>query len=671
VTFSLVARFVIVAGVASGFVAACEKVPITDVAARFEIADVAWFAEEQTMFVFYRVQAEQGLGAASVVELTYRTDDKDQPWVPVADLPTVHTHLPIDCGLNARCGSTSLAVGKPPRQVGIRLRYHRDGQVTLDPKVNVNVVTEGPAHTNRSLLVYGVFDASNTQVQWRARHQFPTLRNAQVQELGLRRTFSINTPLFGDVSAPFDSNPYGYAFSSLCPDGLQALGWPQLQTQDRAVFDPNKLPLPAGVSSTVCAAATVTDAKGTFTAAALARKNPQVVPGFPTLRSPIRLNEQIGFLLHPCRRVINEAHKKLQIQRLALQTAQEVCIDDWQQPGFAEELATTFRKRIDEVRVRGKDMVLTVGLHHDDETRQFADAIERALQSVLQTERNKSTPRLTGAFVFDSFAYTVLRPEVTRSVLWCPANIIGDLDRVSNGASQACAILPDNLELKLGPFGVANLPILPSRVQYLTFVKKYGEAQTGKVVQLQFRAPERTPASSNVDLGEFGTGTFFNNETITADPADTFSYCQENQKFASSVIFKAASDADPAPLAELPAFHRMMPAPSYQLGLVWDFPFLLRMNYEVVIAGAVSAFTVTAPFGLGVSTTSYYGTELWETGEFPLSEVLLQCHRFCEHPTFDSAGVYNLNVAFSPDFASRCYRPRFPMVTDGGFPLDP
>jgi hypothetical protein len=40
----------------------CVKVPIDDVDAGFTIANTAWFEEEQTLFVFYSVSAEQGLG---------------------------------------------------------------------------------------------------------------------------------------------------------------------------------------------------------------------------------------------------------------------------------------------------------------------------------------------------------------------------------------------------------------------------------------------------------------------------------------------------------------------------------------------------------------------------------------------------------------------------------
>ena len=37
--------------------AACDKVPIVDVNAGFVLADVSWFEQEQTMFLFYQVNA--------------------------------------------------------------------------------------------------------------------------------------------------------------------------------------------------------------------------------------------------------------------------------------------------------------------------------------------------------------------------------------------------------------------------------------------------------------------------------------------------------------------------------------------------------------------------------------------------------------------------------------
>ena len=115
----------------------------------------------------------------------------------------------------------------------------------------------------------------------------------------------------------------------------------------------------------------------------------------------------------------------------------------------------------------------------------------------------------------------------------------------------------------------------------------------------------------------------------------------------------------------------MSPAPQYQLGLFWDFPFLLRLQYEVVIAGAASAYSLTVPFGLSLSSQAYYGANLWQAQSFDLSTVLLQCTRFCNDPTFDSAGVYQVLAPFDRIYQNQCYRPLYPAPGDGGFPLDP
>jgi hypothetical protein len=189
--------------------------------------------------------------------------------------------------------------------------------------------------------------------------------------------------------------------------------------------------------------------------------------------------------------------------------------------------------------------------------------------------------------------------------------------------------------------------------------------------ELLFLAPERTPISQNVEIGDFGVATFFNNEILTAAPGDAFSYCRSEDPRVSAVVFRTELTPDPLPLELLPEAHEAVPQSSYELGLLWDFPFLLRLQYEVVIAGAASAFSLTVPFGITTSDEAYYGTELWQGGEFPLSNTLLQCTRFCDHPTFDSAGVYNVGTSFRGSFRKQCYRPRYPVPSDGGFPLDP
>ena len=649
----------------------CEKVPLTEVHAAFTLADGNYFAGESTLFVFYRVEADQGIGPESQMELSYVTDTEAFGWTAMEKLAMVHTHVPVDCGPNARCGSASVKVVLPPRNVRVRLRYHRDGEMALETLVATGYIDDGPAPAHRSLLVYGVMDASNTWVEWRARHQQGSLRNEQVQELGLRRFFRIDARVHGDVGPQDATNPYGYAFAATCPDGLSPLSGAPLSTTDRAAFDVIPLPPWVANSPVVCARSFVTDANAGFEAPALARKNPEVRPAFPALKSPIRSDTPVGFVLRPCNRTISDPHLAMQEQRLLVSGAPEICIDDWRAPDFAGRLATSFRTRIDAVRAAGADMVLSLVLHHDDNTGALASVVEDALAQVLIPERDASSPRVSGAFLFDSIGHAIARPELKPLVLWCPADLGRDLAQIPSTALRSCPLLPDTPDIQLGPLRFNNLPILPTRDQYLTFIGKYGEAQAGQMTSLSFLAPERTPVSQNVTFGDYGVATFFNNEIITAAPTDAFSYCTPTDGSANLVVFRTALAPDVMPLAVLPQVQEQFPQSTYALGLLWEFPFLLRLQYQVFLAGQLSVLSLSVAFGIKSEQDKYYGATQWEQGQFALDTVLLQCTRFCDAPTFDSAGVYNVATSFRRDFANQCYAPTFPVPGEGGFPRDP
>lgn len=662
----------------------CEKVPIVDIYARFSLADASWFAEEQTLFIFYRVDAEQGIGPNSQIEVSYRTDVDAIPFTALEALPAVHTHLPVTCGPNTLCGSMSIKVDHQPRTVGIQLRYHRDGKLVLPADVNLNIIGFGPSYLSRSLLVYGVFDEQNQLVQWRTRHQFPTLRNAEVAALGLRRGFRINDQAFGDINVPLADNAYAYGATTDCAD-FTPLNHAGLTTTDQAIFDQIPLPFEASGSGDVCAKSTVIDAKGAFFTTAFARKNPDAKPPFPSLRSPIRPNTEVGVLLRPCLQTISETHRAMQAQRLL--QPNELCIDDWQVDGFTNRLVAELRARIEAVRVQGNDMVLSIALHQDDPTGRLAAKVESALAQILPFERDKTTPRVSGAFLFDSVAHAIKTPELRSLALWCPALIQirdagvdpglldggNDLDTLSSVAARTCPLLPTTPDLLLGPVKFNQLPILPSRAQYLTFIQKYSEAQAGEMTALTFLAPIRTPTSDNVVLGQFGVVSFFNDEQFPAEPTDRFSFCATpDAGLASQILaFRSQAMTDPLPLSSLPQFHPLQPQPSYNLGLAWDFPFLLKLSYQSVLGGNLTAFSLSVPFGFKSPQFDTYGGQMWEQMFFDVATVLLKCTRFCDHPTFDGAGVYNVQAPFDPTFQNQCYRPLFPLPDAGGFPYDP
>lgn len=681
-----------VAGVSVALaVTSCTKVPIFDIEAGFSRADAAWFAEEDTLFFFYELDAEQGIGDETVIEITYATNDGQLPWTDIATLPSVHRHVPVDCGPTALCGSTSVHVPLEPRRVGIRMRYHRDGELALDADTSFNVVGPGPAHSHRSMVVYGVFDESNRRIQWRGRHQFPTLRNEEATELGLRRAFRVDDPGHGVVTLGERNNPYGYGVD--CPEYFTPTHMGSVETDKRAVFHPQFLPVSGSTSTASCALATVNDATGTFTTAAYAQKNPEVRPAFPVLRSPIESARRVPFFLGPCDRTINGAHEEMQRQRLLIGDLRTTCIDDWADDGFAERLANKLTDAVEAARPAGDDMVLVIGLHRDEGG--VVDVVEEALSIVVPEERHRSSPRLAGAFVFDSYAGVPGREELLPVVLWCPSVVPGGGDVVS-AASLTCAIAPDNEDIVLGPLSFGVLPILPSRERYLDFVDTYSEAQAGKMLSAEFLVPRFPTTADHIDFGDFGVITFLNGERITADPLDAFSYCAGDSQ--TPVVFRSAfmqtdafqdlvdqlceDEQIPGPLCEpeelevltldlLPQWHGALGETDYELGLFWDFPFLLRARFEAVTAGAVSAFGLSVPFGVAGNGQAYLGSQQWLSEEVYLDELLTQCTRFCAHPTFDSAGVYQVRDRFWPTYESTCYLPDYPGVGDGGFPRDP
>lgn len=664
---------------------ACNKVPIYPVNAGFDLADAAWFEEEETLFVFWEVQAEQGLGDPSVIEITWATDDERVDWTPITELEMVHPHEDVDCGVNALCGSASLHIELEPREVQVRLRYHRDGELALEPNTVFNVVASGPPH-GRSMVVYGVFDETNQWVQWRGRHQFPTVRNEHATELGLRRWFKVADQAAGSDVVATDDNPYAYGVD--CSQGFTAVDVAPVETEYRAVFNRSTLPLFASEEALICGDSTVLDATGVFTTEAYAHKNPEVRPAFPVLRSPIEELTRVDFFIAPCDRVIDEDHEEMQRQRLLLQDEPVFCADDWQDPDWVDELVVAMTDAVEAARPAGNDLVLVVGLHRDE--RGLALAVEQALAEIVPEERHRASPRIAGAWVFDSEIHTLTVPELEPVTLWCPAGFSED------ASGRSCPIAPDNPDLELGPFTFGSLPILPDRDGFLEFIDTYSKSQAGEVQALELLAPRFATTTEHVDLGSFGSITFLDDESIFAEPDDAFSYCTvesplpvyvrsellSSPEFYALIAEDCESGAlDPAfcetvalgvmPLAVLPEWHLNFGESRYDLGVYWDFPFLLRMEYEAFLAGAATAFQFSVPFGLGNDGESYLGSFIWTTDSFWIEDELAHCTRFCDHPTFDSAGVYHITDPFRTAYAQTCFRPDYPETSDPGFPSDP
>ena len=61
------------------------------------------------------------------------------------------------------------------------------------------------------------------------------------------------------------------------------------------------------------------------------------------------------------------------------------------------------------------------------------------------------------------------------------------------------------------------------------------------MTSLTFFAPELPPDADHIDVPPFGTASFFNDEVITAEPDDEFSFCQVDEEYQLAVFRSAAS----------------------------------------------------------------------------------------------------------------------------------
>lgn len=216
------------------------------------------------------------------------------------------------------------------------------------------------------------------------------------------------------------------------------------------------------------------------------------------------------------------------------------------------------------------------------------------------------------------------------------------------------------------------------------------------------RAPLSTPETRRIPVGDFGVATFYDGETLSAEPEQRFSYCADKAPqtplaFRLPALDEPTEPTDGAgeaagpsetgetgevdaqateqalPLVLFPGLHRKLQLGAYDLGLLWDFPFLFSFQYKTFVSGRVRSFGVSVPFGLENRSTEAYGSAIWSQQSFDVGEVLLKCTRYCTHPTFDSAGVYNVLLTFEEGYEQRCYRPRLPGAVFGqeSAPNDP
>ncbi len=624
-----------------------EKVGLQRDILTFPLAKAFWYEREATLFVFYRLEHPLVQRAQAVLEMSLDGGDN---WLDTAAIQNVHQHLASDCGPQVLCGSLSLLRDQALAKLTLRYRYHRDASLGDQTQIAVvQVRAQSPAPQSYSL--YGIFDATNTYVQWRGRHQFPGLSHEDAQALGLRRLYRVLATKNQVNSSSFNRlNPSLYGALSSC-EGQTLEGAPLFSEAGDDLWQFGQVPV---TSAQVCADTEVNQARGTAREIAVARKNPIVEELPQDLQLSFAPTYQIPLIFAACD-ATDQDFLSFQAERLHFpQRTADLCMDRGR---FNPEsiIALLYAKIVAAKQTQKLEVSVVLILHYK-EAELSAAVVSVVGQALAKIADDELYPRVAAFFIYDSFAPETDIMAQQKSVIWCPTH-----DGRDDGLAS-CAYQP--AEVVLGSLEVRSAPTLPD---YESFLSLDETQKTGaKIDKLDIYAPRETSDTGRIGFVERDGASYIFNpfDRLTLGPTDFVSYCplrDPSQAFGYRFLDPAEPEkvAIPSPLRQLPTRGREKNE-TYNLGVRLPVPFLVAVRYTTAAALGPKNFTAYLALRGKNTVDEAFGAAVLAGQPLPFRGVLSQCTQYCNHPAFDESGSYALARPWTEEFATRCYQPLLP-----------
>lgn len=631
-------------------VASCNKVPLIKVEPKANLQESYWIGPENTLFVFYDIETPRPLSAEAVLEVAY-TDSHHYDvttWQDIKSLKSVHQHLPVDCGPRRLCGSFSWVLDEQP--VVVQMRYRHQKQATDDTLWYMYPVV---ARDVASYEVFGTFDATNRHVFWQGRHVFPGLSHEKAQELGLRRWFRVEESYyqnFQDIDAtrwtslswfrPWDSDRChlsGTLYNTQVYDAPQGeAGWEQAILPSEAKLFPG-----------VCGVVRLNYGGYESQATAYARKNPVVVPVSQNLHIESVPTKIIRLVLRTCFGGQDPEFLDFQQKRLGFASAPHLCLENERGIISRDHISYALGQVIAEHRDADQPLSLLVAFHHlnADDLGTLHTEAEAGLALALA-----AWPEVVGGLIYDSVTRTQINPKIVRQLIWCPT--------VNPEAADACRSIPSSA--KLGPINFKSSPILPTRQAFHEL--DADDLYATDVGEIVIRAPYNDGKIRLEQVGEFSLISYHDHDRVSASQSQAFSYCHLGDPYGILAFYREDGDSSLAlSLSGIGIAHNKSEHEyTYNLGVSWQFPLLVQMDYQTEINGTLADGLVTIPFGLSPSEQDVLGDKVWELSEVSTAGALFKCERFCDFPAFNSAGIYEMAYPWRERYDTSCYQPQIP-----------
>jgi hypothetical protein len=668
---------------------ACERVPLRKHDAQFGLLRSHHFANEKTQYLFFRISGlrpgQARVSWPSAIEISSPSSLKIPGLKPGADgfanldlSQGVHRHQLVECGQGNLCGSFSFRAEKPVLNLALRFRYHKDGAMYETAPVTTSVHPEGATADAQSALVYGVFNGNNSRLQYMVHDNFGDPDSGDIANFGMTRSFAIENVQLTDLSkaekASIQTTGSAFMFPAQpCQSHMQqgvagkasAHRFSGSASWSNAVFDTTTN------MGSVCFTAKNLDARGEVLSQApgMARRNPELHAEGLRVRSPMQEALTIPLVITYCPNLPESAAltepEFLIYQRHILSAPRsgvDVCFAVNEEERFAIDLDRVLRQKLAAARSnnpKADDFFFKVIVHHKlaPEVRRFHDIIGDKLGALIASEVLHVSPRLVGSFIYDSRSVDTRGTQRNASIVWCPRR---EQDGPGSDASANCTPSASG-ELQLGPvtFLIPMGPF-PTVDTYMDYVRKYGDRGQSKNGQFVVRSV-RTNANSLTDSADGRLYTFFDGQRLSLNANERLKFCRDRdgESLLDALAFRYSPPSGGADqILKVDQAQTLMSgsveAASVNVGVWWESPFLGGFSFDTPASGKVFS---RIPISRTFRSSEKLGDERWSKEGFDLTPMLQKCTRYCDHPYFDEAGVYQIRDSWTA--VGRCPSPKY------------
>jgi hypothetical protein len=658
-------------------VISCDKVPLHENRGNFDLVNAHWFANEKTEYVFFSISGLRPAQARVAAAGTFQISTGSAIVAGLQPGPdgfanldmnkAVHHHHLVECGAGRLCGSYSFHTEQPVSAVSVRYLYAAGSPMGEATSMSTTIHADGPTADSQSALVYGVFNGDNTRVQIRVHDNFGSPNSGEIQNYGLERSFAIENlqlaPLTmqdEQMAAQISGSQYLFP-TSACSTHLNSTG-ESFKFSGREVWAARTLDGNDPSSDACFSVRSLDHSGGTLKLQpAMARRNPELGVENLTLHPPISDAHLVPLVLSYCQnrpesaQLTNADFLRYQYYIFGIPGDHPVdaCFATGEEDRFTQDLKRAIDQRLSEARSAGSDLFLTVVVNHilaPLVQKRYHDIIAKVLSDKIGAELLLVSPRLVGAFVYDSRA--VDTPAGQGPVIWCPR----DEKNAGPEGSVEANCTPINLD-KLD-LGVVNFKIPMGPFPTVDkFITRLQNGDRGEMHNPHFsaRAVRTNPSSMTAGVNSV-TYTFFDNERISLGEGEKIKFCHERDTddMLNEMVFPAVT-AQGGPMGVDDAqtyLNSSSQAKSLHMGLLWSQPFIGAFSYDAPIAGHIlSVIPIQKTFNVKDSA----GDPRWSIPSWNVGPLMQKCLRHCDHPFFDESAVYQIASPWSA--ASRCVQP--------------